>query len=107
MKYVMLFMSLVLSQTAFAYGDSGRTTLEGKRFQVIGDSDPRVFIYDVTINNSGCSGITPVLVMSSTNILAKELYSALLTAKASGKEVQLMTRGCKDNNPIIFSVNLY
>ncbi|SMF63854.1 hypothetical protein SAMN02745866_04100 [Alteromonadaceae bacterium Bs31] len=105
MRLIFLVFSLLITQTVVANGDSGKISLKNKRIQLIADSpNPRAFVYDVVINNGGCSGTTPVLVMSDTSTLYREMYSTLLAAKAGGKEVSIVTKGCKDNNPKIFSV---
>lgn len=107
MKYFIFFWFFFLSTVAFADGYSDYITLNEKRLQIIADSlNPRVFVYDVTIHNSGCSGSVPILEMSETNVLAKEMYSTLLTAKASGRELLIITKRCKYNNPKIFSIYL-
>jgi hypothetical protein len=107
-RVLIVIMSL-LAVNAFALGRSGDISLEGKAIQVISDGESsRVFVYGANISTSGCTGdtSTPVIKMGSANPLASELYSTILMAKASGKQVELITSGCLSNGsyPVIFSI---
>ena len=70
----------------------------------------RLYIYDLPID-SGCTQNIPVLILggSEKNIIANELYSAILMAKASGKQVTIQTTGCWSgwSTPVITSMYIH
>lgn len=109
-----VFLSLVLvagfmSNIASARGSS-ETSLVGKRIQIISTGTARVYIYDLPIND-GCTNKIPVLILngSDANPIGKELYSAILMAKASGKKVTIQTTGCWSgwSTPVITSMYVH
>ncbi len=108
-KFLFAFLLLLLSGSpslVFANGSTGLVSISDKLLQIISDGAPRLYIYNVVINNGGCAQTTPVLLMDSTMVLSKEIYSMLLTAKATGRKVDLVTSGCWGDFPKVFSVYL-
>ncbi|KLN65647.1 hypothetical protein [Vibrio sp. VPAP30] len=107
-NYVVLILFLASGYSVA--GTSVETSLVGKKIQIISTGTPRVYIYDLPVND-GCKDSTPVLIMSGlqANPLAKEIYSTLLAAKASGKRVLIQTTGCwsEYSTPVITSMYLY
>jgi hypothetical protein len=93
--------------SAFAMGDTGWVTLTNANFQIISDGTPRVYVY-VPVSNGGCTVTTAAqLVVDSSNPLANMMFSTLLTAKATGKQVDIATTGCTSLNvPMITSIYL-
>ena len=101
---------LLTSVEVFSSANSAVTSLAGKRLQVISTGTPRVYVYDVELDG-GCTHKIPVLLLggSDKNVIGKELYSALLMAKASGKKVLLQSNHCwKDySTPVITSLYIH
>lgn len=108
-KKTILIFTLLLTSNTFA-ANSNTTTLTSKRIQIISTGTQRAYIYDLPING-GCTNKIPVLLFSgpNKNPLAKEIYSTLLTAKASGKKVTIQSNKCwpEYSTPIITSLYLY
>jgi hypothetical protein len=102
---ILLLLVVFVSNYAYA-GTSGFVSITDKKVQIIGGDEPRVFLYDVVINDSECSNTTPVLLMEETQVLAKELFSVILTAKSVDKMINVVTDGCWNYNqyPIIKSI---
>ena len=97
-KVVALTVLVMMSQLALAGpGRSGYVSLENKKIQLIQGGMSRLYIYDVDMRLGGdttCTiKTTPVLLFSSGDIV-KEMYSAILMAKASGKKVDFIAGGC-------------
>lgn len=95
MKGLMLISFLsVLPALCLADGSTGSVSLANVKIQIIADaSNPRAYIY-VTLS-AGCGGTTPEIVMSSaSNPVANAMYSTLLTAQATGHNVDIITTGC-------------
>ncbi|GAA0360312.1 hypothetical protein GCM10009092_25660 [Bowmanella denitrificans] len=108
-KYYLLILIAISGAVHADNGTSEYVSLIDKPFQIISAGDEsRVFVYGTQINNSGCTTpSSPVLFIGPNETIGKELYSALLTAKATGKKVKLITNGCYSNvYPIIFSMYL-
>ncbi len=109
MKWLVgIIMSVSFSASSLG-SDSDPTSLEGIDLQIISSNTPRVYIYGAPIINSGCEkSDNPVLLLggSDANTLGKELYSALLMAKASGKEVVLQSDHCwaEHSKPVLTSM---
>lgn len=106
---------LVLAALCFCNGvlagDAGPISLSGKNLQIIsGAGESRVYIYDLAIQD-GCTHSIPVLLLDGpeANPIGKELYSALLAAKTSGKKVTIQTKGCWSgySTPIITSMYIH
>jgi hypothetical protein len=108
LKGILALLLIMISAHTFAQGSSGYISLTNKKIQIISGGSPRVYVYDAPIANSGCSGSTsiPVLLMDDTVAIHKEMYAMLLAAKASGKEVAIVTDGCWNNGeyPKIHSI---
>ncbi len=96
---IMGFMCIVLSTSAFADGPgrSGFVDISNNRLQLIQGGMSRLYVYDVDMRAHGETSCTikttPVLLFNSGDI-TQEIYSALLMAKASGKEVDLIAGNC-------------
>jgi hypothetical protein len=103
-KRIVPILLLWIPLTATADGDSGWISLSGANIQIITDpSSPRVFVY-VTVNG-GCATTIPVLRMDSSNPVATSMYATLLSAKATGQQVDISTTGCSvSGNPLITSI---
>lgn len=94
MKRILLVV-LILLVSNYAYaGNSDYVSITDKKVQIIAGDEPRVFLYDVVINNSECTDTTPVLLMEENYVLAKELFSVILTAKSAEKRIMVVTDGC-------------
>lgn len=95
--------------SANSAGTSGEVSLENARIQLISTGTPIAYVYDTPVND-GCEKTFPVLIFDGpdANPLAKEIYSTLLMAKASGKKVNIITKGCWSvlSTPIITSMYL-
>lgn len=105
---ILLFALILTSFSAYSSSrSSGYVSLDNP-IQIIDGSEPRAFLYEVSIRNSGCSRTTPVLLLDSSRFLAKEFYSTILMAKASGKRVNIISDGCWLNGqyPIVASIFL-
>ena len=105
-----LIASVCVSNSVLA-GSAGPISLNGKRLQIISAvNESRVYVYDLPIED-GCTNTTPVLLLDGpdANPIGKELYSALLAAKASGKKVTIQTKGCWSgwSTPVIRSMYLH
>lgn len=107
---ILVIFLLIFSSFSFAGTEVGPVSLQGKRLQIISTGTPRLYIYDLPID-SGCTQNIPVLILggSEKNIIANELYSAILMAKASGKQVTIQTTGCWSgwSTPVITSMYIY
>lgn len=105
MKIILLVLVFLVSNYAYA-GNSDWVSITDKRVQIIAGDEPRAFLYDVVINNSGCTNTTPVLLIEETQILAKELFSVILTAKSADKIIKVVTDDCWNYGqfPIIVSI---
>ncbi|MGR6873492.1 hypothetical protein ACU6U9_14555 [Pseudomonas sp. HK3] len=93
-KFLVPLLIVLFSNLANA-ADSAPTDLTGKDLQIISTGTPRVYIYNALIQ--GCTdSTTPVLILGGVdeNPLGKEIYSALLMAKASGKKIILQSSKC-------------
>ncbi len=103
----MMFTVCLLSPgLVFAGGSTGVIDISSSLLQVI--SSPAIAYLYVTVNVGGCSLATPaVLIMDSTNSQAGPMYATLLTAKTTGKTVNITTSGCTSAGyPIITSIYL-
>ena len=100
-------LSLLLPSLCLA-ATTGSISLTNVQIQIIADtSNPRAYIY-VTLNG-GCGGTTPEIVMNtSTNPAANAMYSTLLTAQATGHNINIITTGCTAdaNEPEVTSIYL-
>lgn len=98
MKKLAATLTFVFFSVSCFGASSVATSLSGVDLQIItSGSTPRVYIYGASIVNSGCTeSDNPVLLLggNDANPLGNELYSALLMAKASGKEVILQSDHC-------------
>lgn len=103
-----LLISLLLSFPALCFGaDTGPISLANVKIQIIAPPNPRAYIY-VTLNG-GCTGTTPEIVMDPTmNPVASSMYAVLLTAIATGQNVDISTTGCTTdaNEPEVTSIYL-
>lgn len=105
---MLLLLTVLVSFCSWAGGGrSGYVSLVDKRLQIISggssasDNPARLFVYDVSMVGSTCNGSTPTLFFDS-NPLAKELYSMLLTAKATGINVEIIASRCRDLGGVLF-----
>ncbi|WP_299003853.1 hypothetical protein [uncultured Shewanella sp.] len=93
---VVAFIALLsFSAMAASGGRTGYIDLTDKKLQLISnlESDSRLYVYNVEFYGSECTGKTTAVLYFSA-FLAKEMYSMLLAAKASGKRVELVARDC-------------
>jgi hypothetical protein len=91
---------------AIAGGSTGYINLNNPIQVVEEGAESRVFLYNVVVNDGGCSNTVPVILLNPNRIASKEFYSTILMAKAAGKKVNLTTNGCWLNNqyPIVSSI---
>ena len=102
-----------VSFSAFAAsgGRTGYIDLSDKKMQLLSgtESTSRLIVYDAKFEGGNCSKNSSGSIFFS-DFLAKEMYSMLLTAKASGKRVELIAKDCvaiSDNTvPKITSIYL-
>jgi hypothetical protein len=90
---------------AFA-GSTGVINISSSLLQII--NSPQIAYLYVTVTSGGCSNSSAaVLIMDSTNPLGGAMYATLLTAKTSGKTVNITTSGCSSSGyPIMTSIYL-
>lgn len=100
-KLLAVCLMTFVSFSAFAAsgGRTGYIDLTDKKLQLISESETssRLFIYNTEFNGSECSQKTTGVIYFS-EFLAKEMYSMLLAAKASGKRVELIATECHSIN---------
>lgn len=107
-KFLILFLVTIVSNMGHAATSSASINLVGSDLQIISTGTPRVYVYNVSIE--GCTeGTTPVLLLGGAdkNPLGKELYSALLMAKASGKKVVLQSDRCWSERSMPVLTSMY
>jgi hypothetical protein len=102
--------------TAFqAHSDGGRTGvihLDDKPFQFIdGREEDIMYVYNVVMKESKCDRRNIAVLDFTNNDMAKEIYSSLLMAKASGRQVDLIAKchtfSDQVKRPSISSVYVY
>ena len=111
MKAIFLIASLILipSLALAGAGRSDYTDISDSRLQIISGSMSRLYVYDVTMKDSECGIKTvPTLFFDDDIAIAKEIYSMILMAKATGKEMEFIAGSCvsigSDTYPSITSV---
>lgn len=93
---------------AFANGGTGLVNISNVNLQIISYPGQQIAYLYVPVTGGGCTNASAAqLTMDSTNPLGAAMYATLLTAKTTGKAVDIGTQGCNSSGyPIIISIYL-
>lgn len=100
-KWLAIVAALVVTIPAYAY--DGWSTGKISKIRIQGLHGRILVNQENASNPGGCLNTDYLIMATNDNSLSKEMYSALLTAYASGKEVGLALKGCS-SYPVITEV---
>ncbi|WP_444945613.1 hypothetical protein ACJJIP_16440 [Microbulbifer sp. VTAC004] len=97
MKKLALVVFGFLFSLEVAAASSGFVDISDNNIQLInGSGMSRLLVYGVTMSGTTCTNTdVPILLFSESDI-AKEMYSMILTAKATGRKVNIISGECVD-----------
>ncbi|MPY24452.1 hypothetical protein [Shewanella sp. YLB-07] len=94
-KFIFAGLIGLMSFGASAGSRTGFIDISDNGIQLISSTaeESRLYVYDVAFEGGDCDVKTTGVLYFST-FLAKEMYSMLLTAKAAGKKIELVSSEC-------------
>ncbi|WP_020411172.1 hypothetical protein [Microbulbifer variabilis] len=105
MKKLALVVFGFLFSLEVAAASSGYVDITDNNIQLISSGpSSRLFIYDVTMNDSPCENKDTPVIMFSDNEIAKEMYAMVLAAKTAGKKISFFSASCVDMSGVTYTL---